>query len=168
MTSLTKVEPTKVLAIYPCTRGFSYAVMENPLKLIEFNLISPKKFDKEKLLDQMKRVINSHKPVTLVLEDCESKYCRKGKRTKNLIKSIFKWAKKEEITVCQYSRDDIRNLFERWNATTKYDIALVLSRNISELQQYIYNKPKYPDREVNIDSLFCSVSLGVTHFYITD
>jgi hypothetical protein len=166
MTTLISVEPTKVLAIYPCTRGFSYAVMENPLKLLEFNLISPKKFDKEKLLDAMKRIIETHKPITLVMENCNSKYCRKGKRTKNLIQEISYWAKKKHIPVKFYSRDQVRNVFERWKAYTKYEIAIVLSRNIAELQQYIYDKPRYPERDNNISSLFSSISLAVTNYYL--
>ncbi|MFY0602700.1 MAG: hypothetical protein JXQ93_02040 [Flavobacteriaceae bacterium] len=168
MTNLTNLEPTKVLVIYPCTRGFSYVVMENPLKLIEFNFISPKKFDKEKLLNVIKRVIQTHEPITLVLEDCNSKYCRKGKRTRNFIQEISLWSKRRGVPVKLYSRDQVRNVFERWHARTKYEIALVLSRNIPELQQYMYTKPKYPKREDNRDSLFCSISLGVSHFHMID
>ncbi len=165
---MIKVEPTKVLAIYPCTRGFSYAVMESPLKLLELNLISPKKFDKEKLLNAMKRIVEAHIPITLVLENCNSKYCRKGSRTKNLIQEISLWAMKKQIPVKFYSRDQVRNVFGRWKAYTKYEIAIVLSRNIPELQQYMYDKPKYPERDNNNSSLFSSISLAITNYYAID
>lgn len=168
MTSLISIEPTKVLAIYPCTRGFSYVVMEDPLTLVEYNLVSPKKFDREKLVNEIKRVINTHNPVTVVLENCDSKYCRKGKRTKNVINVINEWSTKKGVPVKQYSRDDVRKVFEKWYARTKYEIALVITRNIPELRQYTYEKPKYPEREANTSALFSVTSLAITHFFFAN
>jgi len=163
----TSIEPIKVLAIYPCTRGFSYAVMEDALTINEINTVSPKEFDRGKLLRAIKRIVETHKPITLVLEDCECKFSRKGKRSKNLINEVSQWAIQMNIPVKKYSRNQLRTVFEKWYAKTKYEIALVICRNVPELQQYMYEKPKYPEREGNSDSLFCAVSLGVTHFFMS-
>ena len=160
MSLSTKVIPTRTVAIYPNTRGFGYAVMESALDVTEMKLISPKKFDFNKILGLMREVISIHGPATLLLEDCSSKYCRKGAQTKQLIRSIAAWAKKKEIPVEFYSREQIRDVFERWNATTKYEIAEVLTRNIETLKPLMFDKPKYPAREPNGEAIFSAVSMG--------
>ncbi len=161
----TKVVPTRTVAIYPNTRGFGYAVMENALEVTEFKLISPKKFEFNKILGLIREVISIHAPATLLLEDCRSKYCRKGAQTKQLIGSIAAWAKKKDIPVEFYSREQIRDVFGRWNGTTKYEIAEVLTRNIETLEPLMYDKPKYPAREPNVEAVFSAVSIGVVHYF---
>lgn len=167
MSLSTKVVPTRIVAIYLNTRGFGYAVMESALDVTEMRLISPKKFDFNKILGLMREVISIHGPATLLLEDSNSKYCRKGAQTKQLIRSIAAWAKKKEVPVEFYSREQIRDVFERWNATTKYEIAEVLTRNIDTLEPLMFNKPKYPAREPNVEAVFSAVSMGVGHYFCT-
>ena len=62
----TKVIPTRTVAIYPNTRGFGYSVMESALNVTEMKLISPKKFDFNKILKLMREVISIHGPATLL------------------------------------------------------------------------------------------------------
>lgn len=166
MTLSTKVIPTKTVAFYPFTRGFGYAVMESPLELEEFNLMDFKQFDIGRILALMREIITIHSPITLVLEDTNSKYCRKGAKAKQVIRAIALWAKKKGIHVEFYSREQIRNVFQRWNATTKYEIAEVLTRNIDKLQPLMFDKPKYPAREPNAEAIFSAVSMGVTYYFM--
>nr|WP_321237225.1 hypothetical protein [uncultured Psychroserpens sp.] len=165
MTNVTHVEPTRTISIYVCSRGFSYAVMDNAVTLIETNLISPKKFGETKLLKKMKQVITSFGDVTLILEDHSSKHNRKGKRSKNLSKKIYRWSKKRGIPVKTYSRDDVREVFSPWMAYTKYDIAQVLVSNIEGLKPFFYEPIKYPERDHNYEAIFTACSLGVTFYF---
>lgn len=168
MTVSTNIVPTRTVAIYPYTRGFGYAVMESALDLTEMRLISPKQFNNSKLLHLMRKVLLIHGPATLVLEDCNSKYCRKGAQSKQLIRTIAAWAKKKGVHVKFYSREQIRDVFERWGAKSKYEIAEVLARNIESLKPIMFEKPKYPAREPNIEAVFSAVSMGVTHYFLND
>jgi hypothetical protein len=141
--------------------------MESALDLTEMRLISPKQLDKNKLLSLMRKVLLIHGPATLVLEDCNSKYCRKGAQTKQLIRTIAAWAKKKGVQVKFYSREQIRDVFERWGAKSKYEIAEVLARNIESLKPIMFEKPKYPAREPNIEAVFSAVSLGAAHYFLS-
>lgn len=165
MTSSTKIIPEKTLVIYPCTRGFSYAVMLSPLEVVEVNLVSPKQYNSDKLFRVFLNIYELHQPLTLIFENNNSKYSRKGKRSKNLQNRISKWAKKKDITLKTYSRNDIRQIFDRWFAKTKFDIAQVLLKNIPMLVSYSYPPRKYPQRDHNYESIFSAVSLGVTHYF---
>lgn len=165
MTSSIKIIHEKTLIIYPCTRGFSYAVMLSPLEVIEVSLVSPKQYNSDKLFKCFLNIYEKHQPLTLIFENNNSKYSRKGKRSKNLQNRIRKWANKKDIPFRTYSRNDIRQTFDRWYAKTKFDIAQVLLKNISMLIPYSYAPRKYPQREHNYESIFSAVSLGVTHYF---
>lgn len=168
MNASTKLVPTKIVAIYPYTRGFGYAVMENALELKEFNLFDMKKFNSLRVLELVKEIFSIHGPATLILENTNCDYCRKGEKTKQTIRTIAAWAKGKGIYVQFYSRNQIRAIFKRWNATSKYEIAEVLSRNIQQLKPLLFEKPKYPAREPNIEAVFSAVSMGVTHYFKTN
>lgn len=164
----TKIFPTKTVAFYPYTRGFGYAVMSNAIDLDECNLYDMKHFDIPRILSIMREIISIHGPVTVILENTHSNYCRKGAKAKQVIRSIAAWARKRDIPVVFYSREDVREIFSRWHAKTKYEIAEVLKRNIESLQTVIFQKPKYPGREPNNEAVFSAVSMAVSHYFYTD
>jgi len=164
----TDVIPTKIVALYPFTRGFGYAVMTSAIDLDEFNLYDLKVFDIPKILSTMREIITIHGPITVVLENTNCKFCRKGANAKQVIRGIAAWAKKKGISVAFYSREQIRDVFERWGGKTKYEIAEVLTRNIDRLEPIMFEKPKYPSREPNIEAVFSAVSIGITHYFLND
>lgn len=162
MSLSTRVVPTKVVSIYPYTRGFAYAVMDSPVNLIEFRLFELKKLDVNRIVRLVLEIVEKHQPVTVVLEDTNSKYCRKGARTKQLIRAIALAVKKKSVEIDFISRDQVRQIFRRWNAKNKYEIAEVLIRNIDQLAAIKMEKPKYPGREPNVEAVFSAVSLLIT------
>lgn len=168
MSESTKVIPTRTIVLYPNTRGFAYAVMESPLELIDWKVYELKKMDTNRILSKMREIIVSFAPATLVLEDTNCSLCRKGAQTKQIIRTIAAWAKKSGTHVEFYSRKQVRDVFERWHSKTKYEISEVICKNIPELENLLYEKPKYPNRGKNIDALFCAVSFGVTRYFQLD
>lgn len=166
MTTKEQIVPERTVAIYIHSRGFSYAVMDSPLELIETRLWEIPSHEIERINQAIRMVIQKHQPSTLIVENCNSQYCRKGKRAKNLIQSLILWAKKHSIPYYAYSRNDIRNVFEPWKAKNRHEISEVLVRNIEQLKPYAYEKPSYPNKERNIASIFVAVSLAVTHYFL--
>lgn len=162
----TKVIPTKTVAFYPFTRGFAYAVMTSAVDLEEYSLYDMKTFDSTRILELMREIIHIHEPVTLILENTNSKYCRKGAKAKQVIRAIALWARKKGIPVEFYSREQVREVFGRWHARSKYEIAEVLKRNIVALETLKFDKPKYPNREPNIEAVFSVISLVVSHYFL--
>ncbi|MDC7996906.1 hypothetical protein [Gilvibacter sediminis] len=165
MSLSTRVVPTKVVSIYPYTRGFAYAVMDSPVNLIEFRLFELKKLDVNRIVLLVLEIVEKHQPVTVVLEDTNSKYCRKGARTKQLIRAIALAVKKKSVEIDFISRDKVRQIFRRWNAKNKYEIAEVLIRNIYQLGAIKMEKPKYPGREPNVEAVFSAVSFAIVNFF---
>ena len=161
----SSIEPTRTVSIYTCTRGFAYAVMENPITLIEANLVTQKNYDEKILIKNMKKVLSSFGEITLVLEDFDCMYHRKGKRSIEISRKIYLWAKRKGIVVKKYSRKDIRDIFSRWMAHTKYDIVQILTQNIEGLQPFYYEPVKYPHSPPSTEAVFSAVSLLITYYF---
>ncbi|MEM7085242.1 MAG: hypothetical protein AAF489_03620 [Bacteroidota bacterium] len=166
--SKTTTEPLKTVALYPFTRGLGYAVMTSALDLIEFNLFDLKDYDFEKVKNLVKEIVNTHKPITLILEDTNNRYCRKGRRAKEAIRKIKSWARQNEISIQMYSREQVRAVFDRWHAKNKYEIAEVLKRNLPALKNIVFAKPKYPGREPNYECVFSTISMLITHYFLEE
>ena len=163
-----KVVPSRVIVLYPDTRGFAYAVMEDENTLIEYNHYDFYRFDEERTLRYMRKTLRLFTPGTLVLEDTSCKYSRKGKRAKRILKTISRWAKDRDIPIEYYSRQQIRATFHDWSARSKYQIAKFLSTKFESLEPIMYDKPKYPNRERSVEAVFVAVSLGITRYYMND
>jgi hypothetical protein len=59
----------------------------------------------------------------VVIQDPEGVSSRSGKRVIRLVQEIVSFAVKENLKVIQYSRDQIREVFEQFRAVTKYEIS---------------------------------------------
>lgn len=161
MDANTRIVPERTLAIYIHSRGLSYAVMDSPIELIETRL-----WETSRVMDAVESIIKKHQPITLIVENCNSRYCRKGKRVQSLLHQVQEYAGQNAIPCYDYSREDIRAVFEPWKATNKHEIAEVLIRNIDALEDYAYEKPSYPNKEKNCAAIFSAVSLCVTHYFL--
>ena len=157
----------KVLAIYPNAKGYAYAFMEGPLTLLEKKMIVISPVDNVKVINAVKQLLTEYTPTTLVLENAECKYSRKAERGKQLIRSLALIAKRKDVQVINYTREDIRFVFETWRAYTKYEIAEVIAKNISSMRMLLYPKPKYPRSQHYSEALFDAISLGITYYYKT-
>ena len=69
MTVSTKVEPMRIVSIYPYTRGFAYAVMDSALEVIESRLFDIKEYDHQKTMELSQNVILKHQPSIVILEN---------------------------------------------------------------------------------------------------
>jgi Holliday junction resolvasome RuvABC endonuclease subunit len=156
-----------VLAIYPNSKGYAFALMKGPLEIIDKKMVSVSPVDNTQIISEVKTLMKKLSPDVLVLENPNCKYSRKGPRAAQLLRSIALNAKAQKINVFNYSREDVRFVFEIWKAQTKYEIAEVIAKNIKSFRILLYPKPKYPDTQKYITALFDAVSLGITHYYKT-
>ena len=74
MTVSTKVEPMRIVSIYPYTRGFAYAVMDSALEVIESRLFDIKEYDHQKTMELSQNVILKHQPSIVILENTILEY----------------------------------------------------------------------------------------------
>jgi hypothetical protein len=120
-----------ICAIYPSTRGFGYAVFEEPYALLDWGVKVVR--SRQKNLASLKKVrelLAFYRPDVLVLENYQGRGSRRAKRIQTLINLMTAHAAEERIAVASYSRSEVRASF---GLTTKREIAEAIVREFPEL-----------------------------------
>src|SRR6266568_1309589 len=88
-----------VLAVDPSTRGFGFAVLEGPNRLIDWGVMETKKNKNVKSLKLIDDLIEQYQPHVIVVEDYAGKGSRRCRRIQALINDISRLASKRKIRV---------------------------------------------------------------------
>lgn len=166
----------RILGIDPNSRGFGYAVLENSDKLIDWGVKylpkqrkaicerpTPHKFHHQKYLSIVESLINFYEPDAIVLEDWAAKECRRALRVKRMLYQISLLAAKRKIASYSYSRTRSQAVFARYEAKTKHDTAVFLTRLYPELLQVLPRKRKPWMSETVWMNTFTALALCYVH-----
>lgn len=162
-----KNKPVVVLSLYPNRRGFGYVCLEWPQKLIDSGIATVRPLCNSGIFDRFEKFLDFYKPQLIVIRDCENlSSCKK--RTQKLIHSITIHAGKVKIPIHHYSREQIRDVFEQFGATTKYEIAQKIIEWFPELS---WRAPKirkpWKDEDYSM-GIFDALALAITHKYLNE
>jgi Holliday junction resolvasome RuvABC endonuclease subunit len=140
---MTGSRATRVLAIDPSTRGFGFAILEGPDRLIDWGVKETRTHKKKRSLESVAHLIEAYQPGALVVEECATKGSRRCNRVVDLIDTISKIATKNNLKVRRFPRLSIKKAFLQTGVKNKYDIALAISRQFPELQPRLprFRKP---------------------------
>ena len=155
-----------VFAVYPNANGFGFVYMENARKLIDFGAVRVRPLGNKRVLEKIKQSLNYLRPSIVIVQEPESKSSRTGNRVKNLIKNIVILANETNLKVVQYSRDQIRDVFEQFGAITKYEISQALIKEFTELEDKLPKKRKLWTSEDRNMAIFDALSLALTWYYL--
>src|SRR2546426_11362669 len=89
----------RVLAIDPSTRGFGFAVLEGPNRLIDWGVKETKKNKKARSLKLIEELMDRYQPSVIVVEDYAEKGSRRCRRIQGLINDISKLELKKKIRI---------------------------------------------------------------------
>jgi hypothetical protein len=158
-----------VMAIFLHSRGFSVAILEDALTVISaYNVVLHNyPINNKDIIEKVKEKINFYLPEVVILEDADGFGSRKGKRVKRAISSIEKYAGINKVSVSKYSRNDIRFVFNAFNAHSKYEIAKVITDNVKQLPVELPKKRLSHKPEHYSMTIFDAISLAITHYYQT-
>jgi len=133
----------RALAIDPSTRGFGFAILEGPNRLIDWGVKETKTDKQKRALESIAELIDFYQPAVLAVEDSSGKGSRRCGRVGRLIDRIEKLAVKNNVKVRRFSRLEVKKTFAEVGAKNKYEIALVIARRFPELQPRLprFRKP---------------------------
>ena len=123
----------RVLAIDPSTRGFGFAILEGPNRLIDWGVKETKTDKRKRSLKLIADLIEQYQPSVLVVEDYTRKGSRRCRRVRELIKDISRLAVQQKIKVRSFSRLKVKQAFSESGASNKYEIALAIAERFPEL-----------------------------------
>src|SRR6266481_1293411 len=101
----------RVLAVDPSTRGFGFAVLEGPNRLIDWGVKETKTNKNARTLKLIEDLIDRYQPSAIVVEDYAAKGSRRCRRIQVLINDISKLASKRKIKVRNFSRVKVKQAF---------------------------------------------------------
>lgn len=156
------------MALFPNGLGFGFAIMKDALtvEIAQSLAVKPRPISNAKVMKKIREKVAYYEPDTIVIEDYQNS--RKSKRVSKLLKEIVTFCEERNITIYKYSRKDIRFVFSNFNAHTKHEIAKVITENVEYMKHWEIEKRKCFEGEPHIAGAFDAISLGVTHFYISE
>jgi len=155
-----------VLAIHPTSRGFGWALFENPLVPVDWGLASVKKRRSAHSLARFERLLDLYKPQVVVFEQFDEHPARRTNRIQALCRRMIALASSRGMDTPVYSRDTIRESFEATGAKTRRAIALSIAEQIKVIRDRLPRERKRWDSEDVRQSLFDAVALALTYFAI--
>src|SRR5262249_25387033 len=123
----------RVLAIDPSTRGFGFALLEGPNRLIDWGVKETKTDKKHRSLQLIADLIDQYQPSTIVVEDYAAKGSRRCGRVRELINDIAKLAETRNVKVRSFSRLKVKQAFAESGASNKFEIAKTIANRFPEL-----------------------------------
>ncbi len=157
-----------VFAVYPNANGFGFVYMENARKLLDDGAVRINPISNRKVMERIKRALEYFRPSIVIVLDPEGKTSRTGRRVINLVKEITAYAATEHLPVVQYSREQIKDVFEQFGAVTKYEISQVILKEFKELDPKAPKQRKLWTSEDRNMAVFDALSLALTWFYLND
>ncbi len=155
----------RVIAIDPSTKGFGFAVMEGPDRLIDWGVKETNGGNKNGIcLQLIAELIDRYKPGALVIEDAERR-SRRCKRIRALLEDISKLAAESKIPVRRFARSAVREIFSEFGAWTKHEIATAIAQRLPELGPRL---PPFRYPWMSMDyrmAIFNAVALALTYFF---
>jgi Holliday junction resolvasome RuvABC endonuclease subunit len=156
-----------ILAIYPSTRGFAFVVFEGPTSPFDWGTKEFRGLRRNaRTLEAIAALIEKYRPDAVVIEDFIEKGARRSVRIRSLYRSLIHLAQTECIDVVRCSKAQVRHCFGSVGATTKYEIATAIARQIPAFEHRLPRIRKIWMSEDARQNLFDAAALGLTHYAI--
>jgi Holliday junction resolvasome RuvABC endonuclease subunit len=152
----------RVLAIDPSPRGFGFAVMEGPQRLIDWGTKGVNGDKNRQSLKHVAELIERYCPDVIVIEDCQHKSARRTVRVRNLLNDIVLIAS-SKLRVRRIPRLTVKKTFTQDGAGTKHQVATEIAKRFPELAPLLPPVRKPWMSEDNRMSIFDAVSLALTY-----
>lgn len=154
----------RVLAIDPYTKGFGFAVLEGPERLIDYGVKKVKGDKNYFCLKKLANLIEHYQPDVIILENPTGKGSRRCQRVQQLLKEVLELAASRRIKVQSFSLSQIRKAFYSSGAFNKYQVASTITKRFPELALRFPQVHKFWVNENERMSIFDAAPLALTLF----
>ena len=155
-----------ILSLYPDSRGIGYVCLQVPKGLYDYGITTAKPISNRRLLKRTEKFIDHFKPKIVVLRE-QAKETNSDRNNK-LIDAIVTLAGEKELQVFRYSKQQIRDVFEVFGASTKFGIVEQILKTFPDLAYRAPKQKKWYEREDYNMTLFNAVALALTHVYLSE
>src|SRR5207249_4358616 len=134
----------RLLAIDPISRGFGFAILEGPERLIDWGVVHVRGVDRHmKCLKRVAGLLQRYTPEIVVIENWSRPGGRRRERAKLLIQGIADIALEQGTRIGKVSRKEVLKAFREIGVSTKYEIAGAITSRFPELASRL-PRPRKP------------------------
>jgi Holliday junction resolvasome RuvABC endonuclease subunit len=155
-----------ILSLYPNSIGIGYACLQIPESLIDFGIAKVTPLSNGKLLGRMEKFMDFYKPKVIVLKEAISS--NRTARVDRLIAAIATLAGEKDIEVFSYGRQQIGDVFETFGCTSKYQMVEKIVTMLPGTATRARRQRKWYEKEDYNMGIFDSLSLAITHAYLSE
>jgi Holliday junction resolvasome RuvABC endonuclease subunit len=155
-----------VLAVHPTSRGFGWALFENPVVPVDWGLASVKAKRTARSLARFEKLLDRYEPKVVVFEQFNEHPARRVSRIQELCRKMIAVAASRGMRTPIYSRETVRECFESRGAKTRRAIALSIADQIEVFRNRLPRERKRWNSEDVRQSLFDAVALALTYFAV--
>jgi RNase H-fold protein (predicted Holliday junction resolvase) len=160
----TPTDPTRIFALDPTTKGFGYAVLETPFRLVDCGLAHVSGEKESGAVARFEELLDQFRPDVVVLEDPAAPGSRRRPRVQKLLERLQETARERGITVHNISRLEVIECFSSPDKrATKYSIAQCLAETFPELAAKVPRRRKIYQSEDERMATFDALALAVTY-----
>ncbi len=163
---MKQTTPQRILAIAPSTRGFGFAVLEAPAKLVDWGVKTVSKRDKNAdSLVKADALMAHYLPTVLVLENHAAPDVRRSARIHTLYTDLAALAKRRKIKLKLLTRTKVRRQLLGDDAPgTKQTLAEALAERFpNDLGSRVPRKRRLWTSEAYGMGIFDALALGVVN-----
>jgi RNase H-fold protein (predicted Holliday junction resolvase) len=155
--------PSRIIALDPTTKGFGYAILDLPLRLVAWGLAHIEGEKRTGAIARFEALLDQFRPDTVVLEDTAAPGSRRRYRVRDLLEALAKRARERGIQVHMLARLAVIKCFSsKDERATKVSIAKTLAVAYPELAEKVPKKRKPWQSQDERISVFDALSFAVT------
>jgi hypothetical protein len=156
--------PTRIFSLDPKTKGFGYAVLELPFRLVEWGFARVTGDKSADAILAFEKLLTRFRPDAVVIEDPEAPGSRRKARVRRLIGTLVKLARERGIAVYTVARTAVLTCFAPLKGrATKYSVAKSLTGAFPELVEQLPLARKLWQAEHERMSVFNALAFAMTH-----
>lgn len=152
----------RVLAIDPTHRGFGFAVLETPDRLVDWGVVHVRSDTHAGCMKRIGQLIEHHQPTVIVTEDGEAEGSRRGTRVRKLIAAVQRLTLDLGARSAAVSLTKTRHAFSRSDPVTKYDIVVAIAERFPELRPVLPRRRKCYMSEDERTTIFQAVAYATS------
>src|SRR5215467_1326711 len=86
--SQTPTDPTRIFALDPTTKGFGYAILETPFRLVDWGLAHVSGEKESGAIARVEELLDQYRPDIVILEDPSAPGSRRRPRVQKLLEKL--------------------------------------------------------------------------------
>jgi RNase H-fold protein (predicted Holliday junction resolvase) len=129
---MNPIQPFRILAITPTTKGVGFAVLEGKDTLVDWGVKNVSGKKNAGSIENVEKLITRYQPDVLVLGDALAKDSHRCLRIRRLLPQIIKVATTHQLKVELFSRDHLMQTFIPESKGTKHAVAEVIAKKFPE------------------------------------